>query len=306
MSKILKNVINPFTGIYWLIEKLHITYFIPDKIYLKIMFHSIMGKKLNLKYPKTFNEKLQWLKIYDHKLEYVRMVDKYEVKKFIADILGEEYLIPTLGIWENFDDIDFEMLPNQFVLKCTHNSGGVVICKDKSNLDINSTRREINKSLNSNFYWYGREWPYKNVRRRIIAEKYVVPENSCELRDYKFMVFNGQVKCSFVCSERYSRDGLKLDFFDNNWNHMPVERYYKNSTNKIDRPHYLHEMTKISEKIARNINVAFVRVDLYETKDQIYFGEITFFPGSGYEKFSPEKWDYTFGSWIKLPKQVHV
>ena len=176
--------------------------FLPDETILKIKFKDRIGKELNLKKPKTFNEKLQWLKLYDRNPAYTKLVDKYEVRKHIAKTIGQEYLIPLLGVWDTFEDINFSKLPNQFVLKCTHDSGGLIICTDKNRLDIDAARKKINKCLKRNYYYPGREWPYKNVKPRIICEKYMVDESGTELKDYKFMCFNGEVKCIFVCLNR--------------------------------------------------------------------------------------------------------
>lgn len=268
-----------------------------DDTYLKLIYWQKIGKKLNLKNPTTFNEKLQWLKLHDHNAEYIKLVDKYEVKKIVKEIIGEEYIIPTLGVWENFEDIDFNQLPNQFVLKCTHDSGGIVICKNKSEFDLEYARKKINKSLNRNYYYHGREWPYKNVKPRIIAEQYMEETGEKELKDYKFMTFSGKVKCSFVCSER-NTEGLKVDFFDLNWKRMPFTRHYPNSNKYIEKPKNYDLMIKLSEKLAGNI--PFVRVDFYEINGKIYFGEMTFYPGSGLEEFSPEEWDKKIGDMIDL------
>ena len=278
----------------------HFFDFLPDKIYLKLMYHVLMDRKLDLKNPQTFNEKLQWLKLYNRKPLYTTMVDKYEVKSYVSSIIGSEYIIKTLGIYENFDDIDFSKLPDRFVIKCTHDSGGVVICKDKSKFDISKARKKINECLKSNFYFMGREWPYKNVKPRIIIEEFLDNHDNHDLNDYKFMCFNGKFKCSFVCTERRSDDGLKVTFFDKNWNVMPFERHYPKSKKKIEKPKNYNKMIELSEKLAKNI--PFVRIDFYEVEGKIYFGEITFFPGNGTEEFTPEKYDYLLGSWIKLPK----
>ena len=276
---------------------------IPDYIYLKMLYKHRTGKKLNLKKPTTYNEKLQWLKLYDRKPEYTRMVDKYEAKKYVADKIGKEYIIPTLGVWDSFDDIDFNQLPNQFVLKCTHDSGGLVIVQDKESFDIDLARNKIEKSLKSNYYLRGREWPYKNVKPRIIAEKYMKEESNHELMDYKFMCFNGKVKCTFVCSERFANSGLKVTFFDRDWNVMPFERHYPKSSKTISKPQNYEKMICLAEQLSKNI--PFVRVDFYEVLGEIYFGELTFFPGNGLEEFYPEKWDAILGDWIKLPnKQI--
>ena len=272
-----------------------------DKKYLKIAFRIKMGQTLNLENPKTFNEKLQWLKLYDRKPEYTCMVDKYEAKKYVANIIGEEYIIPTLGVWNSFHDIDFNSLPNQFVLKCTHDSGGLVICRDKAKLDMLKTEATINNSLSNNFYYSGREWPYKNVKPRIIAEQYMEDNNSNELTDYKLLCFDGKVKCSFVCTERFTKGGLKVTFFDRDWKKMPFERHYSASNKDIPKPYNFEKMIELAETLSNNI--PFVRVDFYETNQHIYFGELTFYPGDGMEEFTPVEWDYTLGSWIKLPKR---
>ena len=272
-----------------------------DKTYLRLYFLCRLNKKLDLDSPKTFNEKLQWLKLYDRNPEYTKMVDKYEVKEYVSSIIGEEYVIPTLGVWNRFEDIDFDKLPNQFVLKCTHDSGGVIIVKDKEKLDKQSAKKKINKSLKRNYYYNGREWPYKNVKPRIIAETYMEDSKTKELRDYKFMCFGGKVKCSFCCTERYSEDGLKVTFFDREWNVMPFERHYPKSSKEILRPQNYDKMIELSETLAKNI--PFVRIDFYEINNQIYFGELTFYPGSGFEEFEPFEWDKKMGDMIKLPNK---
>lgn len=271
----------------------------PDEKFLRLMFRLRMNKNLDLNNPKTFNEKLQWLKLYNRKPEYTMMVDKYAVREYIKKKLGEEYLIPLLGVWDSPDDIDFDKLPNQFVLKCNHNSGlGMCICKDKSKLDIDKVRKELKKGLKQNYYLTGREWPYKDVTRKIIAEKYMEEKPNTELNDYKLMCFNGKVRCSFVCSERFSDDGLKVTFFDRGWNVMPFERHYPKSANAIEKPQTYEKMVEFAEILSKDI--PFVRVDFYEISGKLYFGELTFFPGSGYEEFEPEEWDYKLGKMIDL------
>lgn len=272
-----------------------------DSTYLKIFYKSKTNKKLDLDNPKTFNEKLQWLKLYDRKDEYVTMVDKYAVKKYIADTIGEQYIIPTLGVYDKFDDINFSLLPNEFVLKCTHDSGGNVICRDKSLLDINKARKKINHCLKNNYYYIGREWPYKNVKPKIIAEKYMKEDKKEELTDFKFMCFNGKVKCSFVCLDRYSKDGLKIDFYDLSWQKMPFSRHYPNSNQILPKPQNYDLMINLAERLS--IGIPFVRVDFYEIKGKVYFGELTFYPGSGFEEFEPEKYDRILGDWLILPKE---
>jgi len=271
-----------------------------DEKYLKLLFSSRMGKTLNLENPKTFNEKLQWLKLYDRNPEYTRYVDKYLVREYISEKLGEEYLIPLLGVWDNPDEIDFNALPDQFVLKCNHNSGaGLCICKDKQSLDIENVKKRLKKGLEQDYYLTGREWPYKDVPRKIIAEKYMEDENSKELRDYKFMCFNGQVKCCLVCSERFSKDGTKFTFMDRDWNTLPFGRPNLKRDMTLEKPKNYEKMIMLAEQLS--INNPFLRVDFYEVADRIYFGELTFFPASGFTGFDPQEWDEILGEWLELP-----
>ena len=270
---------------------------LPDVIYLKLIFRIKMHQRLELKKPATFNEKMQWLKLHDRNPSYSKMVDKYEVKKIVADRIGEKYIIPVLGIWDKFEEIDFDKLPNQFVLKCTHDSGGIVICKDKSEFNKEMARKKLNSSLRTNHFYHGREWPYKNVKPRIMAEKYM-EDSSGELRDYKLMMFNGKHKCSFVCTERHEREGLKVTFFDTEWNEMPFERHYPRSRKKIPKPESYEEMIACAGILSRSI--PFVRIDFYEIGNKPYFGEITFYPGSGMEEFNPESWDRIMGDWLDI------
>lgn len=273
-----------------------------DEKYLKRKYQAVMGKKLNLDSPVTFNEKLQWLKLHDRRPEYTMMVDKYKVRDYIAEKLGEEYLIPLLGVWDDPDDIDFDALPNQFVLKCNHNSGlGMCICKDKSKLDIKKVREELRRGLKQDYYLTSREWPYKNVPRKIICEQYM-DDGSGELKDYKFMCFDGEVKCSFVCSDRFNTNGLRVTFFDKDWKVMPFERHYPKADHQIERPQSYDEMIVLAEKLSGGI--PFVRADFYEISGRPFFGELTFFPGSGYEEFTPQEWDAKLGHWITLPEKM--
>jgi len=273
---------------------------LPDRYYLKLMFSVRLGKKLNLNKPQTYNEKLQWLKLYDRKPEYTMMVDKYAVKQHVADKIGAEYINPTLGVYNNFDEIDFDKLPNQFVLKCTHDSGGLVICKDKLNLDLSYTRKKIEESLISNYYWHGREWPYKNVRPRILVEEYMVDESGYELKDYKFFCFNGVPKFLLVAKDREKGKEAKYDYFDENFNHLPFAKGHPNSEPPYFKPDGFEEMKALAEKLSKDI--PHVRVDLYNINGKIYFGELTFYPASGFGGFQPEEWDHKIGEWLKLPK----
>jgi len=195
------------------LSKVGVLNWMPDSWYLKLKYYLIIGKRLNLKNPKTFNEKLQWLKLNDRNPNYTMLVDKYAVRKYIEDTIGSQYLMPLLGVWDRFEDIDFEKLPNQFVLKCTHDSGSVYICKDKKNIDRNMLKQKYDNHMKRNMFWHAREWSYKKVKPRIMCEKYMVDDSGVELKDYKFMCFNGEVKCSFVCLNRNSKNGLNVDFF---------------------------------------------------------------------------------------------
>lgn len=272
--------------------------YLDDRKYLERRYKACLGKSLNLDNPLTFNEKLQWIKLNDRKPLYTKLVDKFEVKKYVAAIIGDEYIIPTIAVWNNVEEIDWNMLPKQFVLKATHDSGGVVICKDKANLNKEAAKKKLHKSLNHDYYLENREWPYKDVKRRIIAEKYMSDGDKDELTDYKLMCFSGKVRCTFVGSERFSGEGLKITFFDNEWNRLPFERHYPSSKKVIPKPVHFQKMIELAEELSKDI--PFVRVDFYEVDGQIYFGEMTFFPGSGFEEFTPEVWDYTLGSWILL------
>lgn len=279
--------------------KTQIKKYIPDSIYLKLMYAKVFKKKLDLKNPQTFNEKLQWLKLHDRNPLYTTLVDKYAVRSYIKEKIGEEYLIPLLGgPWKSVEEIPFDTLPDQFVLKTTHDSGGVVICRDKSAFDVEAAKKKLRKSLKTNFYYGGREWPYKNVKPQIIAEKYMEDESGEELKDYKLMCFHSKVKATLVCSDRFSDNGLKITFYDTDWKRLPFERHYPSSTVELEKPKSYEEMVQIAEKLSENMQ--FVRVDFYNVKGKVYFGELTFYPGSGFSAFSPSKWDEKLGQLIKL------
>ena len=274
--------------------------FLPDKVYIELYYLAQFKHFCNLKDPRTYNEKINWLKLNDRNPEYTKMVDKYEAKKYVEDIIGKEYIIPTLGIWNNFDDIDFDKLPNQFVLKCTHDSEGVVIVKDKSKFDKNQARKKINKSLKCNFYYIGREWPYKNIQPRIIAEEYMEDDKYKELRDYKFFCFNGVPKAMFVASDR-GIGKTKFDYYDMNFNNLNIIQHYPNSMNKIEKPKNFDKMIELAKILSKNL--IHVRVDFYEVNGKVYFGELTFYHFSGFQPFIPSKWDYKFGEWLEISKK---
>ena len=276
--------------------------FYSDKKYLEILFPLRTGYQLNLENPKTYNEKLQWLKLYNRDPQYCIMVDKWEVKRYIAEQVGEEYLIPTIGVYESVDDIPWNSLPNQFVLKCTHDSGGLVICKDKESLNIKAAKKKLSDSLKRSYFYQNREWPYKNVKPRIICEEYMVDESGYELKDYKWFCFDGKVKALFIATDRgKSNEETKFDFYDPNFNHLPFTNGHPNSDRTLQKPIGFEKMKVLAERLSRNI--PHVRVDLYDINGRIYFGEMTFFHWSGMKPFEPIEWDYTFGSWISLPKK---
>ncbi len=277
-----------------IIKKL--TRLLPDKTYIRLKYFSHFKKFPNLKNPQTFNEKLQWLKLHDRNPEYTKMVDKYEVREYIKEKIGEEYLIPLLGVWDSFDEIDFGKLPDQFVLKCTHDSGGLVICKDKEKLDIGKAKEKINASLKNNYYWDGREWPYKNVKPRIIAEKYMVDESGTELKDYKIFCFDGEPKVMFIATDR--PHDTRFDFFDMEFNHLPFTNGHPNADRELKKPDGFEEMIELSRTLSKGIKQS--RIDFYDINGKVYFGEITFFHWSGLIPFEPEEWDYTLGSYINI------
>ena len=304
MNKIIKYIKKPLNVLLYLMNK-NFFKWIPDKKYIKIKYKLEMNKKLNLQNPQMFNEKLQWLKLYDRNPAYTKMVDKYEAKKYVADIIGREYIIPTLGVWEKFEDIDFSKLPNQFVLKCTHDSGGLVICRDKSKLNMKEARRKINKSLKRNYYLIHREWPYKKVRPRIIAEKYMATYKQKELIDYKFFCFNGEPKFLYVSEGLSNHENARISFANMNYEKTEFYRKDYRPFDKLpDKPTNFDKMKELSKKLSKNI--PFIIVDFYEVNGQIYFGELTFFPCSGFIPFEPEEWDRKLGDMLKLPKEKKI
>ena len=296
MKKIIRYLKHPSNIILYLMNKNFFSW-IPDEKYIKIKYRLEMNKRLNLENPKTFNEKLQWLKLNDRKQEYTKMVDKYEAKKYVANIIGKEYIIPTLGIWDKFEDIDFEKLPNQFVLKPTHTSGDVFICRDKEKIYYKTLEKKVHRWLKRKYYYVHREWPYKNIKPRIIAEKYMVDESGTELKDYKFFCFNGKPKLLFVAVDR--PQDTKFNFYDLNFNKLPFMQHYKNFNKNVLKPKGFEYMVDFAKKLSKGI--AHVRVDFYDINGKVYFGELTFYHFSGFEKFEPEEWDKKLGDMLKLP-----
>lgn len=273
-----------------------------DKLYLQLRYYLELGKKLDLMHPQTFSEKLNWLKLYNRKSEYTMMVDKYAVKKHMAEKIGEEYIIPTIGVWNTPEEIDLASLPDQFVLKTTHGGGGngIVICKNKSHFNVEAAIEKLNKAMKADIYARYREWPYKDVSRRIIAEQYMVDNSSTELKDYKFFCFNGTPKLCQVISDRRTEE--KIDFYDMQWKRVEslvgLNPKVNNSIAIISCPHSFAEMKQIATTLSQDI--PFSRIDLYEVNGHCYFGEITFFPAGGMGCFRPEEWNEKIGSWITL------
>lgn len=274
---------------------------LPDDLFLRLMFHAKMGVKLNLDEPKTFNEKVQWLKLYDRKPIYTTFVDKYKVRDYIKEKIGDKYLIPLLGVWDDPNEIDFDALPDRFVLKCNHDSGTVVICDDKTKLDINATKELLSQKLKRNFYWGGREWPYKNVEPKIICEQFMENDNGRGLTDYKIYCFNGIPKMMMIANDRFTGAQTHFDYFDQDYNWLDLEWDNPRSEVPPPKPARFDEMMSIAKELS--VDIPQVRIDLYEIKGTVYFGEMTFFDGCGLQKITPSSWDYTLGSWIKLPQK---
>ncbi len=280
---------------------LFLAHCLPSKLYLSLRYKVIYGKWIDWKSPKAFTEKLQWLKVNAFRPEYVEMVDKVEVKKYIAGRLGEEYVIPALGVWDSADRIDFDNLPDKFVLKCNHDSGTVVVCEDKSSLDKDAVRKKLAKALKYNYYLAGRETPYKYVNRKIFAEKFIQNDGLGELLDYKFFCFNGEPKIIKVDFGRAT--GHHANYYDMEMNLLPfgVVTSHPVYSRHFDKPANFDRMVEIAKDLSKGI--PFVRIDLYNLNGKIYFGEITFFPTSGFNPFTDPAWDLRLGEWLELPEK---
>lgn len=273
---------------------------IPDVLLIKLQYYKHFGKRLNLKDPKTFNEKLNWSKLYDRNPLYTQMADKCGMKKYVADKVGKEFVIPVLGVWEHFDEIDFGKLKFPFVLKTTHDSGGVVICKNESSFDKSAVREKLENSLKRDFFLCNREWCYKDVPRRIIAEEYVVDDKDGELRDYKVFCFNGQPKFMFVATGRASGD-TRFDFFDMEYNSLNVIQHYPAADVIPHKPDQFDLMKKLAAELSQGIPQ--VRVDFFVANGKVYVGEFTFYHFGGVVPFEPSEWDLKFGEWFELPER---
>lgn len=283
---------------------IHFGSFLPDKLYLILYYRFCMGEKLHLDNPVRYNEKLQWLKLYYRHPQLTSYVDKSLVKEYVKDVIGEQYVIPTIDVWNSIYDIDWDKLPNQFVLKTTNAGGnyGIVICKDKKLFDKESAIEKLKIGLSLNLYKISREWPYKNIQPRIIAEKYMEDPETNELRDYKFFCFDGEVKALFVGTERQKPgEDVKFDFFDENYNHLPFKQGHEQAAIIPSKPKSFELMKELASKLSKGI--PHVRIDLYEVDGKPYFGEMTFFHFGGVMPFEPEEWDYKFGEWLSLPSK---
>ena len=289
-------------GWFFFLQSRGLLNWMDDEAYIKRVFRYSMGYELDLEHPVTFNEKLQWIKLHDRRPIYTRMVDKYEAKRLVAEKIGSEYVIPTLGLWERFDEIDFDALPEQFVLKATHDSGGVVICKDKASFDREAARETLEKSLRRNFYWTNREWPYINVKPRILAEE-LLPSDDGGPTDYKLLCFDGKFDNIMVCEGRHSARGVRFYFFDRDWNYLPYCPYEDLDPDTLPglRPSHLEEMIRIAEKLSEGVPE--LRVDLYEAAGRVYFGELTLFSQGGFDDEITRESDLLLGSKLRLQSE---
>lgn len=299
--KIMQYLKNPYRLVVFLGNRGMLRW-MKDRTFLKLRYRAMMGKMPDLQTPKTYTEKLQWMKLYDRRAQYSALVDKAQVKDFVKAAIGEEYLIPTLGVWDRADQIQPDLLPREFVLKCTHDSGGMLICRDKTKLDWEQAQRKIEHARKKMFFWENREWTYKNVTPRIIAEPYMEDSRTGELRDYKFFCFDGVPKLMFVASDRQKQgEDTKFDFFDMNYRHLELINGHPNAAIPPEKPQNFELMKELAAKLSKGI--PHVRVDLYEINGRVYFGEMTFYHFSGMVPFEPAVWDQTLGDWLILPEK---
>ena len=288
---------NPLKNVYLKLFHFGIFNFIPDKAFLKIQYRAATGKKLNLKDPKSYNEKMQWIKLYDHNPLYTILADKLAVREYVKEKVGEEYLIPLLGHWNLVNDIEYDKLGNQFVLKTNHDSGGIVICSNITSFDKVAAEKKLNEHMKQNHFYMSREWAYKDVKPCIIAEKYMIDDEANDLRDYKFFCFNGEPKAVQVDFDRFINH--RRNIYDMDWNLLDVTIKCPNDKNaKIDCPSNFDEMVQIARKLSAGLPEA--RIDLYSVNGKTYFGSITLYHGNGYEEFTPDSFGDVMGSWIDL------
>lgn len=273
---------------------------VPDKPYVKWIFKGKLGYKINLDKPVTFNEKLNWLKLYNRQPLYTQLADKFAVKSYVKGIIGEQYVVKNLGVWESFDEIDFDSLPNSFVLKCTHDSSGAIICRDKTVFDKESAKKRIEKTLSMNYFYACREWPYKNIPPRIIADEFLDDYSGKELNDYKFWCFDG-VPTYMYCTVKTNREGIYENFYDMNFNPVKIDHGWPRRSEEFDKPASFEEMKKLAQTLSKGI--PFVRVDFFYVDGKVYFGEFTFFDWGGMQPFGSYEQDLELGKLIQLPKQ---
>ncbi len=277
--------------------------FIPDELYVKLQFRIFMGYWPNLRTPTTLSEKLNWLKLYYHNPLLHKLVDKATNKQYVTEKIGSGHTIPTIGLWDDVDSIDFEKLPSQFVLKCTHDSGSVCICRDKDNVNFESIKKKLHRGLGRNYFLGKREWAYKDLKPRIIAEPFLPYIGKPDSVEYKLTVYNGKVRFITVCIgiAHSTYDDRTNDHFTPEWNHLPFAVNYKSSGRKIEKPPFMDEMIQLTEKLAEGLPQ--VRVDWYAHDNAIIFGEMTFYTWAGYLNMEPKEWDERLGQWLELPKE---
>ena len=268
-----------------------------DKVAIKLKYRLIMKRKLDLKNPKTFNEKLNWIKLYYRKPIMTTMADKYEVKKYVSGIIGDEYVIPSIAIYNRWKEINFDSLEAPFVLKTTHSSGVIAVVKDKESFDFETAKKKFNKSLKENYFYSCREWPYKDIKPRIIVEQFIKDSKEDNLPVYKFFCFDGEpYLVQTIKNDKTSYE--TIDYFDMNWERLDLKQNFENSEVPLSKPSNFEEMKQLAAKLSKGF--PFVRVDLYSVDGKVYFSEFTFFSDAGYQRFYPDKWDLILGEKIKL------
>lgn len=270
---------------------------VPDRVYLQCRYKRLMGKKLNLNPPVTYNEKLNWLKLYDRNPLYTKLADKYAVRDYVKEKIGEEYLVPLLGVWNSPKDIDFNKLPDQFVLKCTHDSGSYIVCKEKKSFDTAGAVKKLKENLKINYYYYSREWVYKDIPHRVIAEQYLEDLEDKETRDYKIFVFDGEPKFLYIATDRGIGE-TKFDYYDMRFHHIDVKQHYPNTSKIIHKPDNFDLMISLAKKLAEGLK--HVRVDFYDVNGRVYFSEYTFYNNGGVTPYEPDRWDYIFGENLRI------
>ncbi len=295
-NKLVKAFHNPNRAIQWLFSKCSKLW--PAKIYLSILYKLRTGKKINWKQPQGFNEKLNWLKLYHRRDLYTQLADKYAVKAYVKQLIGEEYVVPTYGCYQRVEDINFDLLPDTFVLKATHDSSGAIVCTDKRQLDVEALRRKYNNILRRNYYWQGREWPYKNIQPRLIVDAYLNDETGATLRDYKFMCFNGEPKMMYcTVKDKY----IYENFYDMDFRPMSISHGYDRHQPEFEKPAAFEKMKELARILSAGI--PFVRVDFFYVQGHIYFGEYTFYDWAGMKPFTDKQWEQTLGEWLQLPEK---